>query len=115
MPRPNRIVVYFRLPRYEAAFDGRLGELLECRAASGRHHQGDPVVGQPAVNGLHQVLSCVVEEEAVGAEDHVVEARRQSRVFVVVCRPGLHREITIENPDLSLWLHQEQDRASART
>lgn len=74
MSRPDRVIVSFRLPSYETASDGRLGEFLECRAAPGRHHQGNPVVGQPAVDRLHQVQPGVVEEETVGAQDHVVEA-----------------------------------------
>lgn len=73
MPRPHRVVVSFGLTRYEAAFDRRLGESLECRAASRRHHQGDPVIGQPAVDRLHQIQTSVVEEEAVGAQDHIIE------------------------------------------
>lgn len=76
MPRPHHVVVPFPLARYKAAFNRRFGELLKCRAASGRHHQGDPVVGQPAVDRLYQIQTSVVEEEAVGAQDHVVETRR---------------------------------------
>jgi len=99
MPRPHRIVVPFCLARYEAAFDRRLGELLECHAASGRHHQGDPVVGQPAVDRLYQIQASVVEEEAVGAQDHIIETRWQSSIFVG--RPDLHREIIIVQ--ISIW------------
>lgn len=102
VPWPHGVVISFCLACYEAAFDRRLGELLECHAASGRHHQGDPVVGQPAVDRLHQIQTSVIEEEAVGAQDHVVETRRQSSIFVVVGYPGLYREITIESPDFNL-------------
>lgn len=76
VPRPYRVVVPFCLACYEAPFDRRLGELLECHATSGCHYQGDPVVSQPAVDRLHQIQTSVVEEEAVRAQDHVVEARR---------------------------------------
>ena len=67
MPRPHHVVVPFRLARYEATFDRRLGKLLECRATSRCHHQGDPVVSEPAIDRLHQIQTSVVEEEAVGA------------------------------------------------
>lgn len=107
MPGPDRVVVQFRLSRYETAFDRRLGKFLECRPASGCHHQSDPVVGQPAVDRLHEVQSGVVEEEAVCAQNHVVKTQWQSIILVAVDCPRLHRKITIGNPDFNPAVRNE--------
>lgn len=73
MPRPNRGFVTIYLPRDETPLYRRFRKLFKSGSPSRRHHQGEAIVCQPAVDRLHQIGACLVEEKAIRAQDHVVQ------------------------------------------
>ena len=89
MPRPNLAVVTIYLPRDEAPFDRRFRELLEGRAPSRCHQEGEAVVRQPAVDRFHQIRAGLVEEQTVRAQDHVVQFLRNFSRSLAADRPTL--------------------------
>lgn len=73
MPRPNRSVVTIYLSRDETPLYRRFRKLFESRSPSRRHHQGEAIICQPAVDRLHQIGASLVEEKTIRAQDHVVQ------------------------------------------
>lgn len=71
MSPPNGSVVSLDGVAHESSHPGRPDEIVESVSATGSHHVGRPVGLEAVRDGLDEIFSSLLEEEAIGDQDRV--------------------------------------------